>query len=234
MKRVRSGFTLIELLVVVAIIAILAAMLLPALASARERARQATCMSNMKQLGIGLVMYVDDAVGNWFPSPPNWPFKDMYGGMGQYIGAWISCGCMPGANVRNKNVFQCPSDNVKAGAARTALGLGQVNCGTWYTVSYGINSCIAGQPGWSWPAGHMSQIKTPASAWIFADASNYYVSNADGGGTSIFYRHLDGANIAFCDGHAEWMKKENVPLYHSPTPFLTAAERTFWTGGKPW
>ena len=66
LQKKRNGFTLIELLVVVAIIAILAAMLLPALTKAREKGRQAVCISNLKQFGIAFFMYTQDN-GEYFP-----------------------------------------------------------------------------------------------------------------------------------------------------------------------
>ncbi|PIY51745.1 MAG: hypothetical protein COZ06_04120, partial [Armatimonadetes bacterium CG_4_10_14_3_um_filter_66_18] len=60
MRTVRRGFTLIELLVVIAIIAILAAILFPVFAKAREKARQTACLSNLKQLGLSIIMYAND------------------------------------------------------------------------------------------------------------------------------------------------------------------------------
>jgi len=123
----RSGFTLIELLVVIAIIAILAAILFPVFAQAREKARSASCLSNTKQLGLGLVMYVQD-YDETFPYWSWWYSSDLGGG--PYSGSPYT----PGFNhwesiwfnaiypyVKNGAVFACPSANDRSTILQNAV-----------------------------------------------------------------------------------------------------------------
>jgi prepilin-type N-terminal cleavage/methylation domain-containing protein len=104
----RSGFTLIELLVVIAIIAILAAILFPVFAQARDKARQTSCLSNLKQLGLGFAQYVQD-YDEMFPV--NLPYIAPINGGNQPGMTW-DLQIMP--YVKNDQIFWCPSD----GAAR--------------------------------------------------------------------------------------------------------------------
>ncbi len=115
MKRDVKGFTLIELLVVIAIIAILAAILMPVFAQAREKARAASCISNVKQMGLAAVMYAQDydetypGMWQWSPCaiwahspylyPPGWTMTT----------AEQACQTCP--YVKNAQVFNCPSRN---------------------------------------------------------------------------------------------------------------------------
>ncbi len=105
MTQKRFGFTLIELLVVIAIIAILAAILFPVFAQAREKARQTTCLSNMKQTGTGLLMYAND----YDNRVPIFCFGEGY---------QLAARAMP--YIKNRNVFRCPSWPFDRGAVQIA------------------------------------------------------------------------------------------------------------------
>ncbi len=105
----RSGFTLIELLVVIAIIAILAAILFPVFAQAREKARQTTCLSNLKQIGTAAQMYAQDY-------DERLPGTELGQGDGEYF--WIE---MLAPYTKNRDLFNCPSAPVKTMYSRSGI-----------------------------------------------------------------------------------------------------------------
>lgn len=107
MKRSRSGFTLIELLVVIAIIAILAAILFPVFAQAREKARSISCLSDEKQIGLGIIQYQQDY------DEKNPGGLNGYGGGSGYAGQIYPY-------VKSTNVFKCPSDSTRFGTFKAS------------------------------------------------------------------------------------------------------------------
>jgi prepilin-type N-terminal cleavage/methylation domain-containing protein len=107
MHRNRArAFTLIELLVVIAIIAILAAILFPVFAQAREQARKTSCLSNCKQIGLGLMMYVQD-YDETFPYAWGNPAGTWYDTVDPYIKAGVPAG---GSWTTRQGIWMCPSD----------------------------------------------------------------------------------------------------------------------------
>jgi len=148
MKRHRGAFTLIELLVVVAIIAILAAMLLPAMSQSRETARRTVCMNNERQAGLGMTMYVEDF--NCFPpgSPAlaRWP-SDGPGALwvSWSPDAWRGNGALfAGGIINDPTVFYCPS-RYRAGVAATVndpYGWYGVNASNYISSNYEYRATI--------------------------------------------------------------------------------------------
>src|SRR5947208_3632888 len=115
MRKNRRAFTLIELLVVIAIIAILAAILFPVFAQAREKARQTSCLSNTKQLNLAALMYAQDYDEMWAPAMMAWqaPYPCCPPANGEYIGEpWWT---LFYPYIKNKGLYLCPS-NSQAGS----------------------------------------------------------------------------------------------------------------------
>ena len=211
----RSAFTLIELLVVIAIIAILAAILFPVFAQARERARGIACLSNMKQLGLGLKMYAQD-------------FDESYPRC-SFIGMDFNWRNAIFPYVKNIDVYACPSN--PAGRRRDGAGSAYAPGGRMPS-GYGMNAIATSwvPADWGWNATVLSEatITAPADMILIGEA-NYWDPTVDMGyglvgGTcnqNRAYQHFGNpaaansgtpANWIFADGHAKAMKWKQTIL----------------------
>jgi prepilin-type N-terminal cleavage/methylation domain-containing protein/prepilin-type processing-associated H-X9-DG protein len=228
--RRRRAFTLIELLVVIAIIAILAAILFPVFAQAREKARQIGCLSNLKQLGNALMMYAQDydeitvaarirgtipgrlSSGGGTPCETGAPYSSWHDSLQPYV--------------KNYLVVRCPSSQIGEGYLRSDLsgaamappGGDRLNLAFHYNINYiyvrgncqpGCNDNPAGA---SFPwnphcafGRSLASIPFPADliAIVEGDAQSPDIRNAI---ANLRCRHNVGSNYTYADGHAAWKR----------------------------
>jgi len=211
----RRGFTLIELLVVIAIIAILAAILFPVFAQAREKARATACLSNAKQIALGLDMYTQDYDERFIWNP--WP-GGKKGQRGCPDQPTISFLMQLQPYLKNAGVFKCPSFagyDVKVMAEYGKSVAPDLSRG----IGYGFNERIVGDQ--CQPRSRASLISSPSEVAIIADADfpwgSYFGNPVEVNGKTELYwtlgqkgwlyglpRHQGGINFVYADGHAKF------------------------------
>lgn len=210
----RRAFTLIELLVVIAIIALLAAILFPVFGRARENARRSSCLSNMKQVGLGMFQYIQD-YDEVYPAHYN-------GISGAGRQRWPQ---LVQPYVKSTQIFNCPSrSDWEFKGDYTTAG----------TIAYGINYWLNN---YYYPTVKLSSIQNPVET-VWVGEIRGLVKGADAVNTSAYQcypsyfgavdnrsyptygfdipeapgrltnRHFDGLNVIWADGHAKWVRRE--------------------------
>ena len=223
------GFTLIELLVVIAIIAILAAILFPVFAQAREKARQSSCLSNLKQIGTACQLYMDDYDDQFAPFIRVWAYWDDPSITSDYpckkytivewdnttpgnFFTWMDC-LHP--YVKNRTMFECPSMKGYAGYAQNRFLVNQEFGGAPTTKSnieiahpsQTVLYCDTAVCNWN---GYCTSGKTDVLLLNYLCQGGAAYGNVP----SKAYRHLDGANFLYADCHAKYSKRgSDAPFY---------------------
>ena len=202
--RTRRGFTLIELLVVIAIIAILAAILFPVFARAREKARQTSCLSNVKQLVLGTMMYIQDYDEKFYDDGyiPGAPYAC---GPPCYNQCWWRFKVQP--YVKNFQMMSCPSGQELDWSSYYVQGQGSYGYNTWLNnAKYADIPAPAGRilisdtRHWAIPACYPENVAYPSRRNYPVCGANHVENRLDEN-----TRHNGGSNIGFADGHAKYM-----------------------------
>jgi prepilin-type N-terminal cleavage/methylation domain-containing protein/prepilin-type processing-associated H-X9-DG protein len=198
----RRGFTLIELLVVIAIIAILAAILFPVFAKAREKARQSSCLSNLKQMGLAFLQYVQD-YDERMPRANNAPCTYLLPNGTVSTSTNMLWHYQISPYIKNWQIYNCPSNSVQLDLANYDSSFG-----------YGYH---ATEPTWNLAGRSIGELNVPAETIMLADSSYYLVDwdarVAPDNGDPPAAIHNEGANVTFCDGHAKWYKASTLAYY---------------------
>lgn len=191
----RRGFTLIELLVVIAIIAILAAILFPVFAQAREAARKSSCGSNTRQFGTAVMMYCQD-YDEVYSMNLDW-------GQLMSTGRFVSFLDLHLPYIKNVNIFQCPSkpQAMEMQSFLTACGYPFTTAGNYRYASYNGNYCLFNDGSAARPVWSMAALNVPAETTVFYDGYLTCAFNSP-----IDPRHSEGVNVTYADGHAKFMK----------------------------
>jgi len=221
-SRRSQGFTLIELLVVIAIIAILAAILFPVFARARENARRSSCSSNLRQIGLAFKQYTNDYDERY----PMISFNDDNGDT-------IGWGKTTSPYIKNEQIFQCPSESNKFGTGGETWPANtfpeNYNFSDYYYNS-NFTQQVDSNGDLILPLGGIkdSILTEPTKTVMLGDGFNggttyayekpeerlgqTYVNLviADNTGAVPMVRHLDGANYVFADGHVKWLKNSVI------------------------
>ncbi len=188
----RRGFTLIELLVVIAIIAILAAILFPVFARAREKARQSTCLSNTKQIMLAVMMYAQDYDERLIPGALPYPGADWHVLLGPYQ--------------KNTQILYCPTKLPGMG-----YGWNYSEFGYYYTTN---------GTGWATPLAQIDRpaqaILLGDCEDYEARGRNYSRYLYKRSATRLPARHNEGGNYGLCDGHAKWYKRSRLVAAGKP------------------
>lgn len=198
----RGGFTLIEILVVIAVIAVLAAILFPVFSQAREKARQISCASNMRQIGLAVGMYLHD-YEHYVPDL-------VFGKAPQYIVYWLKHPTAPAAEryllepyIRNDAVRVCPSRQTREG---------RYTINGWFGSTFGFSETS--------PQGQIdAAVPNPSSTlimWEHSVSASSCVTGQYGGGSGMpdpkagithwESNHHQGFNALWCDGHVKRMR----------------------------
>jgi len=242
MKR-QQGFTLIELLVVIAVIALLVSILVPCLGAARESARCIVCKSNLRNIGVTLMYYVEDFEG-WLPSADPLPGK--YGEKKQhwfmnpalmgYLGIHIlkdESGELTGPG-KKRSVITCPTHSNPT--MTKDLPPDYPAQQREYALSYMANGTlgVSGKCTRTIKYRHVAEYKKPSEAMMFCDGNGTRQTP----GTVLYdrcpkrnfeYRHKEKTNVVFLDQHIESFKEEDIPFC---SRFDAKRFGTFWYAKK--